>query len=102
MSTTMPMTRRSDEDTLEVLIPRGAPPPHKQANLSAAETGEPGGISIEKRIDIVRQIRDLEASLEYMGTGHPRLLEMRGRLSSLHSLLSRWDQTKELQARRPR
>lgn len=40
--------------------------------------------------DLVQQIDDLEATLQYMGSLHPQRDAMRQRLAGLRTLLERW------------
>jgi hypothetical protein len=54
------------------------------------------------RRDLLLQIEELEGTLNYMGEGHPRRRNDVMRLAQLKILLTRWEQTLEVQQKWPK
>lgn len=66
--------------------------------MSAIPTDVPDPQPLARRADLVRQIKELEGAVQYMGSAHPRRAEMHQRLEGFKALLTRWDQAETLQS----
>jgi hypothetical protein len=88
------MSKPSDRDKDELDRQRG---PHTAPQVGSASTAElpvsdPGERPlVEQRAILIQQVRELESTLQYMGSAHPRRKDMQAHLEQLRIILNHMD-----------
>ena len=86
----------TDEDTLVTpvsqLARQAGAKPGSRGELPVGEPQQEHGSLEDKRSELIAKIEEISGALRYMGTGHPRRMEMAAQLERMQKMLEQMNQ----------